>query len=83
MVTNISEKRLVMLFTKALPEPIQDWVKSFNPTTLQEAIKKTCDMGNVVAKSKTPLKPFISPKDKEKKPFQCDWPRKDRLDEEM
>ena len=82
MVTNISEERLVMPFTEALAEPLQGWVKAFNPTTLQEAIKKTQDLGNATVKTKVPSKPFIPPRDKEKKPFQHDGPKRDILDEE-
>jgi hypothetical protein len=33
-VTDISEQRLVMLFTKGLSEPLRGWVKSFKPETL-------------------------------------------------
>lgn len=81
MVTYISQERLVMFFTEALSEPLQGWVKAFNPTTLQEAIKKTRDMGNATVKSKAPPKPFFPPKNKEKKAPQHDWPKRDRSDE--
>lgn len=40
-------------------------------------------MGNVMTKYKTPSKPFIPQKDKCKKPFQRDWPRKVKLDDEI
>ena len=82
MVTNISEEKLVMLFTKSLVKPLQGWVKAFNPTSLQEAIKKTRYMGNAVAKAKAPSKPFVPPKYKDNKSFQCGGPNRDILDEE-
>jgi hypothetical protein len=44
MVTDVSEQRLVMLFTEGLDEPLRGWVKDFRPNTLQEAIMKTQDM---------------------------------------
>jgi hypothetical protein len=37
-VTDISEHRLVMLFTEALTDPLRGWVKAFKPRTLQDAI---------------------------------------------
>jgi hypothetical protein len=41
MVTDISQQRLVMLFTQGLVEPLRGWVKAFRPTTLQEAIMRS------------------------------------------
>jgi hypothetical protein len=58
MVTDISEQRLVMLFTEGLVEPLRGWVKDFRPITLQDAIMRTQDMANTVPK-KAPMKPFI------------------------
>ena len=51
-----------MFIAKALSKPIQDWVKALNPTSLQEAIKKTRDMGNASIEFKVSLNPFISKK---------------------
>jgi hypothetical protein len=34
MVTNISQQRLVILFTEGLDEPLRGWVKEFRPTML-------------------------------------------------
>lgn len=45
VVFDISEHRLVMLFTEALTEPLRGWVKAFKPHTLQEAIVRMRDMG--------------------------------------
>ena len=63
-MTNISEQRLVMLFTKGLSEPLHGWVKAFNPETLQDAIIRTWDMEDAVPKKKTFSKPFIPQKTK-------------------
>ena len=58
MVTDVSKKRLVMLFTEGLDEPLIGWVKDFRPNTLHEAIMKTQDMPDIVPK-KTSVKTFI------------------------
>ena len=34
MVTNVSESQLIMLFLKALTEPLRGWVKAYKPSTL-------------------------------------------------
>jgi hypothetical protein len=81
-VTDISEHRLVMLFTKGLAEPLRGWVKALKPATLQDTIKRTLDMMDTVPKTKGPTKPYIPPKNPDKKPFQKEWTRKDHLDEE-
>ena len=39
MVLEISDRRLVVLFTEGLSEPLKGWVKAFDPFNLQEAIK--------------------------------------------
>ena len=36
MVTDVSESKLVMLFTEALNEPLHGWVKAYKPSTLYE-----------------------------------------------
>jgi hypothetical protein len=80
-VTDISEQRLVMLFTKGLSEPLCGWVKAFKPETLQDAIIRTRDMEDVVPKTKTFSKPFIPQKNKDKKPFQKEGTGKEKMDE--
>lgn len=40
MVTGISERRLVILFSEGLMEPLKGWIKVFDPPSLQEAMKK-------------------------------------------
>jgi hypothetical protein len=64
-VSNILEHRLVVLFTKALTEPLKGWVKAFKLHTLQEAIEHTRDMGESVLKPKTFTKPFVPHRDKD------------------
>jgi len=34
IVTDVSESRLIMLFSEALTEPLQGWVKAYKPSTL-------------------------------------------------
>jgi hypothetical protein len=58
-VSDISEHRLLMLFTEALTEPLRGWVKAFKPHTLQEAIVRTRDMGYSTLKPKTVTKGFV------------------------
>jgi hypothetical protein len=80
-VTDISEQRLVMLFTEGLSEPLRGWVKAFKPETLQDAIIRTRDMEDAVPKTKTFSKPFIPQKNKDKKPFQKEGTGKEKMDE--
>jgi len=56
MVTDISEARLVMLFTEALAEPLRGWVKAYRPATLQDAITRPRDMQDAMPKNKFPPK---------------------------
>ena len=44
LVTDISERRQVVLFMDGLIEPLKGWVKGFNPATLSEAINKAKSM---------------------------------------
>lgn len=66
MVPNITEKRLVVLFTEGLEEPLKGWVKAFDPPTLNEDIKKSRSMELVAPKSKFQSKPFSYRRDKKK-----------------
>ena len=45
MVQDISQTRLMMLFTEGLMEPLKGWVKDFKPTNLQNAIWRMRDLG--------------------------------------
>jgi hypothetical protein len=38
MVQDVSQARLMMLFTEGLMEPLRGWVKAFKPTNLHDAI---------------------------------------------
>ena len=66
MVSDISKSRLIMLFTKALFEPLRRWVKAYRPITLQDAISRTLDLQDSVPKNKLPQKPTNLLKNKEK-----------------
>jgi hypothetical protein len=81
-VTDILEHRLVILFTKGLAEPLRGCVKAFKPAILLDATTKTLDMTDTIPKTKGPAKPCIPPMPQDRKPFQKEWTRKDRLDEE-
>jgi hypothetical protein len=82
VVSDISEHRLVMLFTEALTEPLRCWVKAFKPHTLQEAIVRTRDMGDSAQKPKTFTKPFVPQRDKDQKNPQREWKGKPKLDDD-
>jgi hypothetical protein len=70
VVTDISEPRLIMLFTEGLIEPLRGWVKAYMPPTLQDAILRTRDLADSVSKTKTFSKPFVPHRDRDRKPFQ-------------
>jgi hypothetical protein len=81
-VTDISEPRLIMLFTKELTEPLRGWVKAYRPPTLQDAILRTRDLADSVPKTKTFSKLFVPQRDQDRKPFQREWKGKEKLDDE-
>ena len=64
MVPDISDRRLVVLFTKGLSEPLKGWVKAFDPFNLQEAIKKARSMEQATLVNKYQSKGASSSKDK-------------------
>jgi hypothetical protein len=68
-VTDISEPRLIMLFTEGLTKPLRGWVKAYRPPTLQDAILRTQDLADLVPKTKTFSKPFVPLRDRDMKPF--------------
>jgi hypothetical protein len=82
VISDISEHRLVMLFTEALIEPLRGWVKAFKPHTLQEAIVCTRDLGDSVMKPKTFTKPFVPQRDKDQKNPQREWKGKSKLNDD-
>jgi hypothetical protein len=47
-MTDISEPRLIMLFTEGLTEPLRGWVKAYRPSNLQDAILCTRDLADSV-----------------------------------
>ena len=80
MVTDISESRLIMLFTEALTEPLRGCVKSYRPTTLADAIRRTRDLQDEVPKISLPPKTNSPIEDEERKPIQKEWPMKEWVD---
>jgi hypothetical protein len=58
-VTDISEPRLIMLFTEGVRKPLRGWVKAYWPHTLQDAIRRTRDLVDSVPKTKPFTKPLI------------------------
>jgi hypothetical protein len=81
-VSDISEHRLVMLFTEALIEPLRGWLKAFKPHTLQEAIVCTRDMGDSTLKPKTFTKPFVPQRGKDQRNLQRELKGKPKLDDD-
>jgi hypothetical protein len=81
-VTDISEPRLIMLFTQGLIEPLRGWVKAYMPPTLQDAILCTRDLADSMLKTKTFSKPFVPQNDRDRKPFQREWKGRENLDDE-
>jgi hypothetical protein len=72
-VFDISEHKLVMLFTEALAERLRGWVKAFKPHTLQEGIVRTRDMGDSTQRPKPVTKPFVPQRDKDQRNPQRKW----------
>lgn len=64
MGTDITEPRLIMLFTEGLVEPLCGWVKAYKPVTFQDAIGCARDLQDVVPKNRFPSKPIFLPKGK-------------------
>jgi hypothetical protein len=81
-VTDISEPRLVMLFTEGLTEPLRVWVKAYRPHTLQDAIRRTRDLADSVPKTKPFTKPFVPQRDKDQKNLPREWKGKPKLDDD-
>ena len=66
LVTDISERRLVVLFMDGLSEPLRGWVKGHDPTTLQEVTKKARDLAPSSFRSRFQHRDSYMKKDKEK-----------------
>ena len=54
MVTNISKARLILLFVEGLVEPLKGLVKSYRPSTLQDAQNRTSDMQDAIPRTMFP-----------------------------
>jgi hypothetical protein len=80
-VTDISEPRLIMLFTEGLTEPLRGWVKAYRPHTLQDTILRTRDLADSMPKTKTFSKPIVPQEDQDRKPIQREWKGKEKLDD--
>jgi hypothetical protein len=58
MVQEVSQSRLMMIFTEGLMEPLRGWVKDFNPTNLQDAIWRKRDLGPATKPTFVPRPPL-------------------------
>ena len=74
LVTNNSERRLVVLFMDGLSNPLRGWVKGHDPAKLQEATKKARDLVPSFFRSRFQHRDSYMERDKEKdkKYFQKD-----------
>jgi hypothetical protein len=81
-VTDISEPRLVMLFTEGLTEPLRGWVKAYRPHSLQDVVRRTRDLADSVPKTKPFTKPFVLQRDKDHKNPPREWKGKPKLDDD-
>ena len=74
MVTDISESRLILLFTEGLAEPLKGSVKAYRPTTLQEAVSRTRDLQDAIPRTKYPPRPSLPHKFQNQKPLIRNFP---------
>jgi hypothetical protein len=81
-VTDISEPRLVMLFTEGLTEPLRGWVKAYRPHSLQDAVRRTRDLADSVPRTKPFTKLFVPQRDKDQKNPLREWKGKPKLDDD-
>jgi hypothetical protein len=81
-VTDISEPRLVMLFTEGLTEPLRGWVKAYRAHSLQDVVQCTRDLVDLVPKTKPFTKPFVPQRDKDQKNPPREWKGKPKLDDD-
>jgi hypothetical protein len=75
MVTDVSEHRLIMLFIEGLSKPCVVGLRPSNQLHYMMLSSRMHDMEDAVPKNKGPSKPFIPQKNKDKNPFQKEWPR--------
>ena len=62
----MSERRLVILFTEGLFEPLKGWIKAFDPPSLQEAMRKARSMELTTPSSRFTSRSTSSFKDNKK-----------------
>ena len=74
MVIDISESRMILLFTQGLVETLRGLVKSYRPTTLQEVVSRTRDLQDEIPRTKYPLRPSMPLKFKNKRPMVRKFP---------
>jgi hypothetical protein len=67
MVQDISQTRLMMLFTEGLMEPLKGWVKSFHPTNLHDSIWRITYLG-LASKSNFVPKPPLNTGGRDRRP---------------
>lgn len=79
LVTDIFERRLIVLFVDGRMDPLRGWIKALNP---KADIKKSNNMDPGTIKRKALPKELSKPKDQENLPFSKDAPRRYKLDEE-
>jgi hypothetical protein len=65
MVQDVSQARLLMLYSEGLMEPLRGWVKDFKPSNLWEAMWRTRDLMGSATKTKFTPRPPISTKGEE------------------
>lgn len=82
LVTDISPRRLVVLFCDGLADPLRGWVKGHDPLTLVEATKKARDLSPSIYKGKYHSTDSSYRKDKDKNHFRKSItnPKKDQKD---
>lgn len=68
MVTGINKRRLVILFSEGLMEPLKGWIKASDLPSLQKAMKKARNMEWAAPKAKFQSKPSFHKKGRDKKP---------------
>ena len=83
MVTDVSESRLVMLFTEALTKPLRRWVKAYKSSTLQYFMSRTRDSQGSIPKNRFMFKTNFPIRDKDKKPFQLECSKKIWMDDDI
>ena len=66
IVQDVSERRMVILFTEGFSEPLKGWIKAFDPPSLQEAMRKAQSMELTTPSSRFTSRSTSSFKDNKK-----------------